>query len=61
MTSVIVFYVFGVDEERLRRQVIGPRVPRAWFRDLEDEAMDETELFDAWHFPDLFLVPATHL
>ena len=47
MTSAI--FVFGVDEERLHHQVIGPRVPRSWFRDLEHEAMDETESFDAWH------------
>ena len=48
------FYVFGVDEERLHRQVVGPRVPRSWFHDLENNEIDEKEVFDAWHFPDLF-------
>ena len=30
------FYLFRVDEERWPRQVLGPRIPRSWFEDLEN-------------------------
>lgn len=32
------FYVYGVGEERLARQVIGPRIPRSWLTSLEEES-----------------------
>ena len=38
----------------MRRLVIGPRLPRSWFRDLDHEALDETEHVDAWHYLDIF-------
>ena len=34
------FYLFQVDEERLKRQIIGPRVPEDWFKDPENESKD---------------------
>ena len=33
-------YAESVDEERLQRQVLGPRVPVSWFRNLEDTSID---------------------
>ena len=35
------YYAYSVDEERLQRQVLGPRVPVSWFSgNLEDASLD---------------------
>ena len=34
------YYACGVDEKRLQRQVLGPRVPVSWFRNLDDASLD---------------------
>ena len=45
------FCGFGVNAERLPRHAIGPRLPRSWSRDLDNEALAKQQ----WHYPDLFL------
>lgn len=47
------FYLFAVDEARLARQVIGPRIPRAWLADIEDETLDLMDEFPSWWAADL--------
>ena len=49
----------SVDEERLRRQVLGPRVPVSWFRNLEDANLDVLPIdgFDPWVSSDLVQNP----
>ena len=37
------FYLLQVDDQRLKRQIIGPRVPEDWFSDLANES----EVFSA--------------
>ena len=34
------FYLWEVEPSRLERQVIGPRIPRSWLHDVENEAED---------------------
>ena len=50
------YYMFKVSEERLKRQVVGPRVPVSWFQNLESEAEDflpDASFMDAWHWADV--------
>ena len=47
------FYLFEVDSERLQRQVIGPRLPRSWFRDLHKVDADDCDTFEPWLDRDL--------
>ena len=44
------FYLFQVDDERLKRQIIRPRVPEDWFGDLDNESKDflPTSAFKPW-------------
>ena len=46
---------FQVDDERLKRQIIGPRVPEDWFADLDNESKDflPTTAFKPWLISDL--------
>ena len=37
---VMFHYAYSADEERLQRQVLGPRVPVSWFRNLDDVSLD---------------------
>ena len=46
------FYLFEVEPDRLARQVVGPRLPRAWFEQLDDESLDFAPAAGAWHCPD---------
>ena len=48
-------FVFGVEDSRLARQVVGPRLPRGWYANLEDEALDDVPAggFDSWWVPDV--------
>ena len=48
-----------VDEERLQRQVLCPRVPVSWFRNLEDASLDllPTERFEPWVSTDVVQNP----
>ena len=43
-------YAKNVDEERLQRQVLGPRVRVSWFGNLEDASLDllPIEGFESW-------------
>jgi hypothetical protein len=50
------YYMFKVSEERLKRQVVGPRVPVSWFQNLESEADDflpDESFLEAWHWADV--------
>ena len=50
------YYMFKVSPERLHRQVVGPRVPRSWFDNIEDESFDYVDAGtapDDWHWSDL--------
>ena len=49
----------SVDEKRLQRQVLGPRVPVSWFRNLEDAslALLLVEGFEPWVSIDLVQNP----
>ena len=49
------FYLFQVDDKRLKRQIIGPRVPESWFSDIENESKDflPTSAFKPWLSSDL--------
>ena len=47
------FYLFRVDDDRLHRQVIGPRVPRSWLADLDNESADRDLHFENWCASDL--------
>eukprot|EP00971_Amphidinium_carterae_P187688 3725056-Amphidinium_carterae.1 len=49
------FYLFRVDEARLGRQVIGPRVPRSWFDNVSDVELDFAPDFECWCSSDLGL------
>ena len=51
------FYLYKVESERLRRQVVGPRVPRAWLEQLEDEALDMEHGCAYWVDADLHAQP----
>ena len=53
------YYAKSVDEERLQRQVLGPRVPVSWFRNLEDTSLDLLPLegFEPWVSSDLVQNP----
>ena len=48
------FYVFGADAERSHRQVIGSKLPRSWFRTVDEHT-------DTWHYLIFFLVLLSHL
>ena len=52
-------YAKSVDEERLQRQVLGPRVPVFWFRNLQDASLDllPIEEFEPWVSSDLVRNP----
>jgi len=54
------FYLFKVDAERLARQVIGPRIPRAWLLDIYNEGLDDVDDFPCWWARDLGAQGATH-
>ena len=41
----------------LARQVVGPRLPLAWFQGLADEAKDWEPCAERWHAPDLHHCP----
>ena len=47
------FYQFEVEPARLARQVVGPRLPRAWFNDLDDPRLDHTLGEERWRQRDL--------
>ena len=47
------YYTLAVDEERLMRQIIGPRVPLSWIDDLDNEALDYADDIDEWVRSDL--------
>ena len=49
----------SVDEERLQRQVLGPRAPISWFRNLEDASLDllPVDEFEPWVSSDLVQNP----
>jgi hypothetical protein len=47
------YYLLEVDESRWSKQAWGPRVPKSWFEDLEDESKDDCEEFDEWWASDL--------
>eukprot|EP00973_Karenia_brevis_P035837 4945856-Karenia_brevis.AAC.1 len=47
------FYLFEVEEERLRRQVIGPRIPLSWLENLDDERCDDCAIDEHWWSNDL--------
>ena len=52
------FYLFGVEEARWPRQVIGPRIPRSWLDNLEeDQEADYAPVFASWCSGDLSLAP----
>eukprot|EP00974_Lingulodinium_polyedra_P010875 1046092-Lingulodinium_polyedra.AAC.1 len=41
------FYLFEVEQERLERQVIGPRIPRSWLEEIGSEELDWLTDFEA--------------
>jgi len=47
------FYLYEVEPERLRRQLIGPRLPLSWFSDLHNEDADVLNSADPWCIDDL--------
>ena len=49
------FYLWEVEPSRLERQVIGPRIPRSWLHDIENESEDDRLSFECWFTPDLYL------
>ena len=53
------FYLFQVDDKRLKRQVIGPNMPEDWFADLDNESKDflPTSAFKPWLNSDLTTPP----
>ena len=54
-----VIVLVSVDEERLQRQVLGPRVPVSRFRNLDDASIDLLPLdgFEPWVYSDLVQNP----
>ena len=52
-------YLFQVDDKRLRKQIIGLRVPESWFNNLDDEAQDFllASTFKPWLSSDLTRPP----
>ena len=48
------FYMYDVGDDRLSRQVIGPRLPRSWFDNIDDAALDDVTSFEPWCVSDLF-------
>ena len=55
------YHAESVDEERLQRHVLGPRVPVSWFRNLEDGGLDFSliEGVEPWVSSDLVQNPST--
>ena len=49
------FHLWEVEPSRIERQVIGPRIPRSWFHDVENAAEDDRLSFEGWFTPDLYL------
>ena len=49
------YYAYSVDEKRLQRQVLGPRVPVSWFGNLDDASVDllPVDGFEPWVSSDL--------
>ena len=50
------YYMFKVSDDRLRRQIVGPRVPRSWFADIADESLDflsDSEPVEPWNWSDV--------
>ena len=37
-----------MEPSRLERQVIGPRIPRSWLHDIENESEDDRLSFEGW-------------
>ena len=46
------YFIWRVPEERLQRQLIGPRLPRSWFAQL-DEKFDDAQPEGDWYWDDL--------
>ena len=51
------FYQFRVDESRRVPQVVGPRIPKSWLDNLDDESLDSAEPEGHWYVRDLFDKP----
>eukprot|EP00971_Amphidinium_carterae_P238875 4741899-Amphidinium_carterae.1 len=47
------YFQLAVPPARWPKQQVGPRVPRAWFLDLENDSLDSVGAPSAWHWPDL--------
>ena len=50
------YYMFKVSDDRLRRQIVGPRVPISWFADIADESLDflgDSEPVEPWNWSDV--------
>ena len=51
------YYMFRVDDARLVKQIIGPRIPRSWLEDIHDEELDvlPPDSFDPWWQADVWV------
>lgn len=47
------YFMLRTDAERSKHQIVGPRIPRSWSADLEDESLDYGSDFESWYAPDL--------